>query len=168
MLIVKREKARYSSAMDMEVSREKAYEFINNNHVGVLATANQNGRPHAAAIYVVADRLLNFYFVTRKETQKARNLTANPYASIALFDAMSQTTLQVDSTVSVVDDITEGNRIFAEIQGITRRTSASGVPPVTRLAAGGYITYKLSSPRVRLASFGDTVSNKEEVFEEIL
>jgi len=168
MLIVKREKARYSNDMEKDALRERAYEFINNNHVGVLATADQNGRPHAATIYIVADRLLNFYFVTRKETQKARNLAVNPYASIALFDAMSQTTLQADGVVSMIEDLAEGDRIFAEIQGITRRTSASGVPPVTRMAAGSYGTYKLSTPKVRLASFGDTVSNKEEVFEEIL
>lgn len=97
--------------------------------MGALATADANGRPHAATIYIVADRLLNFYFVTRKTTQKARNLAANPYASIALFDAMSQTTLQVDGKVSAIEDSEEGNRIFAEIQGITRRTSVSGVRP---------------------------------------
>lgn len=155
----------YSEGMvlDIDESRQPTLEFLNNNHVGVLATADAKGRPHASTVYLVSDRVLNIYFVTKKETQKARNLAENPHASVALFDAETQVTVQIDGEVQPVEDMDAANRIFIEIQGIARRTSSSGIPPVTELSAGGYITYRLSPSDVQMTTYGRNGINKEEV-----
>jgi len=156
-------------ALDIDTSRENIIDFLNKNAVGVLATADATGKPHAATIYVTHDQLLNLYFVTKKETQKGRNLAVNPRASIALYDAVDQTTIQVDGDVTEVTDQIQQTRIFSEIQSIALRTSTSGVPPTSELSAGGYVTYELSSPTVRKAIFGrSNAQETTEVFETVM
>lgn len=163
---MKKIKTEYSGGMvlDIQASREQILGFLENNTVGVLATAGVDGKPHAATVYIVHDSVLNFYFVTKKDTQKARNLAANPYAAIALYDASLQTTVQASGSVTEVKDVEQGNGIFAKIQNIARRTSESGIPPISELSAGGYVTYMLSSPSVRMATFGHTDMSSDDIF----
>lgn len=153
---------------DLHESREKVLGFLSSNRVGVLATADLSGKPHASTIYVITDSVLNFYFVTKKETQKARNLAANPRASIAIYDATSQTTVQIDGHVVEVKDEGQAAQLFTQMQGIAHTTSSSGILPVTQLSAGGYITYRLSSPSVRMATFGAKASETGQIFEEVV
>lgn len=150
---------------DIEASRSEVLDFLANHSIGVLATADKNGTPHAATIYVVSDRTLTFYFVTKAETQKARNLAANPHAAIAIYDARSQTTLQISGAVTQVTDVKESEGVFTRIRTISRQTSASDTPPVAMMSAGGYVTYKLIAPSVRLAHFG---RHRTEPFEGTL
>jgi hypothetical protein len=110
---------------------------------------------------------LIFILLREELLKKARNLAVNPYASIALYDAQSQTTLQVDGEVTEVTDMRESNGIFTEIQNIARHTSSSGVPPVTELATGAYVTYRLTAPSMRMATFGKTSSMGGEPFQVV-
>lgn len=169
MLMEKLRKLAYSENMVMDIikSREHVLEFLNNNHIGTLATADETGTPHAATIYVTYDQQLNLYFVTKRDTQKGRNLAVNPKAAIALFDAMNQTTVQASGSVEEVSDTAQATRIYTEIENVVRRTSKSGVPPTSRLAAGSYVTYRLHTPAIRIASYSgnDDISGSNNIFE---
>lgn len=152
--------------VDITESREHIAEFLNNHKVGVLATVDSTGKPHAATIYVAFDKQFNFYFVTKKETQKSRNLQETGRAAIAIYDADSQTTVQAEGTVSEVVDPGQVEGIITEVWSVALKTSQSHIPPTSKLAAGGYIVYKLSAPFLRMATFNRSDSvNYGSIFE---
>jgi general stress protein 26 len=141
--------------MSLQLTQESAEitKFLNSHHIGVLATANKEGVPHAATIYFANDTDLNIYFITKKDTTKHKNLESNPKASLAVYEAHTQSTVQVRGTVSVVEDMSTFQEVFARILGTTEQTSESVVPPVSRLESGGYIGYCLKPESARLAVY---------------
>lgn len=154
--------------VDVTESREHIGEFLKTHNVGVLATATANGKPHAATVYVTYDQQFNVYFVTKKDTQKNRNLQENSRAAIAIYDAPSQTTVQAEGTAVAVTDSQLVESIITEVWSVALRTSQSHIPPTTKLTAGGYIVYRLSAPSLRMATFGNQDdSNYDNIFETV-
>jgi len=150
-------------------SRQRLVDFLENNKIGVLATASNSGIPHAATVYLTFDQELNIYFVTRKETRKSRNLHTNNQAAIAIYNAASQTTLQAEGAVIEVTDPTKIQWVFNDIWHIATQASSANQPPQAQLmGAGDYIVYQLSAPSLRLASYTQQSSaNPEHIFSVI-
>ena len=135
-------------------SRQHVVDFLKNNAVGVLATATSAGVPHAATVYITYDQELNIYFATRRETRKSRDLLANGHAALAIYDALSQTTLQAEGVAIEVTDPNKMQWVFNDIWHIAAQVSPDNPPPQTQLMhAGDYIVYKLSAPSLRLATY---------------
>ena len=153
--------------VDVSKSRERISEFLNKHNVAVLATADSNNKPHAAAVYITFDRQLNIYFVTKKGTQKSRNLKANAQAAIALYDQAAQTTVQVEGLVVEVTEPDQQEWVFNDIWNIAFKISRTG-PPTTRMTAGGYIVYKLLTPSLRIARFNVSLPNDDEDIFEVV
>jgi general stress protein 26 len=147
-------------------SRQYIADFLSEHHTAVLATVDQAGQPHAATIYVTCDRDLTLYFVTKRETQKSRNLQKNVKAAIALHDAATLTTLQAEGTVSEVLDPQQQEWVFNDIWRIAFRAGQNGPPP-SQILAGGYVVYRFVTPTLRLARFNtnNPDSAGESVFE---
>lgn len=60
-----------------EASRE-ALEFLRtNNKVGVIATVDSDGQPYASPVYYAMGSGFEFFFLTTKETHKAKNIFLN-------------------------------------------------------------------------------------------
>lgn len=57
--------------------KEKAFQFLKDNNVLVLSTADRDGKPQGASVYYVIDGNFNFYFVTSKNTHKFENIQKN-------------------------------------------------------------------------------------------
>lgn len=154
-------------AINVEESRAKIADFLARTGVAVLATADAGGKPHAATVYITVDKQLDLYFVTKRDTQKCRNLQANPWAAIAVYDTSTQTTVQADGTVVEVADVHQQEWIFKDIWRLAAQTSPGGIPPTTRLIAGGYIVFRLSAPSLRMATFSSKNNNSEtgDIFE---
>lgn len=155
-------------AIDIIESREHLSDFLSKHGVGVLATSSTEGRPHAATVYLTYDQQLNIYFVTKKNTQKSRNLQSNNHAAIAIYDAASQTTVQAEGVVLEVTDVEQATWVINDIWRIALDISPTSPPPQTRLTAGGYVVYKLITPSLRMATFmqQDPV-DYDKVFEAI-
>jgi general stress protein 26 len=134
-------------------SRKHLAEFLDKNQVGVLASTSRAGKPHAATIYFTHDQQLNIYFVTKKNTQKSRNLQENHQAAIAIYDASAQMTVQAEGLVMEVTDAKQTEWIFNDIWHIASRTSPNSAPPPSRLSAGAYVVYRLAAPSLRMATF---------------
>lgn len=147
-------------------SRERIFAFLGNNNVGVLATADSSGKPHAATVYIAFDQHLNLYFVTKKETQKSRNVKMNPRAAIAIYNQASQTTVQAEGNISEITDPAQQERVFNDIWGTAFKISQTG-PPTTQINAGGYIVYKLSAPTLRIATFTIPPGENQKTFEVV-
>lgn len=134
--------------------------------VGVLATADSAGEPHAATIYFTFDEDFNIYFVTKAKTQKCQNLQANARAALAVFDEVSQSTAQISGVVSEVQDMTTANKVFTDVLRITLASSDTSVPPVTKLEAGQYVVFKMTPGSARLAAYiRPDASSYDQIFE---
>lgn len=134
-------------------SSTKVIEFLMKNHTGVLATASPDGAPHAAAVYFISDSDLNFFFITKNGTEKSRNLKQNPQASIAIYDAKTQTTLQARGKVEADDDPQHFMNVFTQILKISMDLSGGATPPVSKLKDGEYKLYRLKPDSVRLVEY---------------
>lgn len=137
----------------MSDSRSKISDFLTHNHLGVLATSDNSGKPHASTVYLVNDSDLNIFFITKQNTQKYKNLQQNPKASMAVYEPKSQTTLQVDGQAEPDDDPQRFMNVFTQILKASMDLSEGATPPVSKLKAGEYQLYKLSPESMRLAEY---------------
>lgn len=147
-------------------SKQHIAEFLDRHHDGVLATVDASGQPHAATVYFTCDREQTLYFVTKKETQKSRNIQQNAKAAIAIHDMPTLTTLQAEGTISEVTDPQQQEWVFNDIWRIAFRAGQNGPPP-SQILAGGYVVYRFMAPTLRLARFNTTDPNVagESIFE---
>lgn len=152
--------------INLSESRDHILNFLRNNRVGVLATSDRTGRPHAATVYITHDENLNLYFVTKEKTTKNENLKTNPQAAIAIYDPSSQSTVQAEGRVEEIIDIGQSEKILYEVWTTALQTSESGNIPVSKLQAGGYVAYGLIAPTIRLATFNPK-DDKASIFETV-
>lgn len=132
----------------------EAYDFLAKHKVGVLATVDPNGEPHAAAIYYFIDKDFTVSFVTKTGTKKADNLQHNNHAVLLVYDAESQTTVQVTGVVTEVTDLLKVNEIFTQAIYASIDTAKATVPPLAKLNEGDYVGYRLAPKQVHMAVFG--------------
>ena len=141
-------------SVDVTGSRERIAAFLSEQPTCVLATADQQGKPHAATVYFTCDHDLNLYFITKVGTQKHRNLQVNPQAAVAISNTPSQTTVQAAGSVVEITDHRQLEWIFDAIWRLAAQTANNlSPPPMAKLTAGGYVVYRLSSPSLRMATF---------------
>lgn len=138
----------------------EAFNFLDKHKVGVLATVDPNGDPHAAAIYYFIDEDFTISFVTKAGTKKAGNLQQNNHAVLVVYEAESQTTVQVTGIVTEVTDIVEVNQIFTKAIYASIDTAKKSVPPLARLKEGDYVGYRLTPKQVRMAVFSHAKSGE--------
>jgi general stress protein 26 len=154
--------------VDITESSEHIAHFLSNHKVGVLATVDSTGKPHAATVYFTYDREFNIYFVTKKDTQKSRNLQASGRAAVAIYDTGSQTTVQAEGAVSEVTNKQLAEGIITEIWSIALETSKSHIPPTSKMTAGGYVVYRISAPSLRMAAFSRSdPADYDKIFETV-
>ncbi len=134
-------------------SQQRIYGFLESNPIGVLATVDPNNRPHAVVVYYSIDTMFNIYFVTKTKTKKSDNLRHNAAANFLVYDATSQTTVQIYGHADEVNDPARLEEVFKNLTTASMDTSSEGVPPITKLKAGEYIVYRIKPAQVRMAVY---------------
>lgn len=134
-------------------SNQRIYDFLKGNHIGVLATVDPNGNPHAATIYYSIDEEFNVMFMTKNETKKHDNLLHNKHAMLVVYEPTTQTTVQVTGVAKVLSSKVDTAQIFLDTLITARDTSDAGMPPIAKLRAGDYVAIKLKPVQIRMAMF---------------
>lgn len=141
--------------------------FLSDRQVGVLATVDPNGDPHAAAIYFAVDPSFNIRFLTKRRTKKSDNLQHHNHAVLVVFDEESQTTVQIKGKAREITDLDEAHQVFRSTLRASLHMSENGIPPVAKLSAGDYIAYILKPGQVRMAVYARSdTGGYEQMFEE--
>jgi general stress protein 26 len=148
-------------------------EFLKNNHIAVLATADKAAEPHAATIFYATDSQMNIFFITKVKTKKSKNLEENPKASLAIHEASTQKTLQISGPVTVVNDPQIMAKALRLMSKYSKQTGGTEETPVSKLYAGDYILYKVWPQFIRLGEYKygphdqlfDTATPAEESLE---
>lgn len=134
--------------------RQKIYKFVAGHPIGVLATVDTGGRPHASPIYVGVDKHLNIAFTTKRDTDKHENIQHHNAVMLTVFDAKSQTVVQLSGTAQEVTDLDEVQQTFHATLEAADQTAEDSVPPIAKISAGPYIAYRIVPDNVWMNEYG--------------
>lgn len=150
------------------VSNPETGAFLSKNNIATLATVDATGCPRASVIYFVIDPQLNVYFITKRDTAKAKNIKLNNNVSLAVYEPKSQTTAQISGTAEVVQDPTRFDDVFAKVQAIADKTGASPVPPISKLAVGPYEVFCIKPTDIRIARYARSEPGSPETIFDVV
>jgi len=83
--------------------KEEVYRYLQPLAIAVLSTVNPKQHPYAALIYFIVDNDLNFYYLTKSDTNKSHNLKKNHHAALTIIDPLSPKTIQTTGSASEVE-----------------------------------------------------------------
>lgn len=134
-----------------------------NQPLGVISTVNDKGNPESASIYYVYDDALNFYFITRKESRKYRNIEKNKNVAFVITIEHPLNTIQLEGKASTVTEAHEESEHFTKLVALASNYLA--MPPVSQIPAGEIVFMKIATSWVRFGNF--EVMKEENKFIEV-
>jgi general stress protein 26 len=137
-----------------QAEREKIIHFLKKNPVGVLATTDLAGDPHASTIYFTVDENLRITFTTKHDTYKYKNIAAHNTVMLVVFEAESQTAVQVSGKAIEIKDSKEQQAIYHGTLEAAAQTGEDVVPPVAKIAAGAYVGFAIDIKNIWLSDYG--------------
>jgi len=135
-------------------THEKVHAFLKHHPMGVLSTVSPEGEPWGAAIYYVADKDFNVYFVTRAKTAKFANLVANPLAALTIADQATQTTVQLVGKVAPLPPARYVEIVFNELAKAYPKDDVNWIKPIDQLHAGNYMPMYIVPTKLQYADYG--------------
>jgi general stress protein 26 len=133
--------------------RRKMYEFLKQHPVGVIATVDPEGNPHASTIYFGIDDQLNITFTTKRDTNKHLNITEHSQVMLVVNDVANQATLQASGKAVEVSNTQEAIDIFQDTVHAAQKTGEDVVPPIAKISAGPYVAYKISPDNIWMTEY---------------
>lgn len=135
------------------MTHQHVHDFLRTHPMGVLSTVSEDGRPWGAAVYYVPDEDFNFYFVTRKNTHKYKNIEDNPFVAFTVADADDQVSVQAAGKLSKVPPEDYMDVVFTRIARIRPAGQYNWAPPVEKVHQGDYMALCLTPDSLRYADF---------------
>jgi hypothetical protein len=169
MLIVKnRIRNRRRDDNDFSDRRQRIFDFLQANPIGVLSTVNPNAEPHGVVIYFTVDKQFSINFLTRSETRKHDNLEHNNCVMLTVFEPRAQAVVQVTGRAYKVTNSRSINALAGSILGIGRQTSSGGLPPIIKLEAGDFVAFQIVPVQIRMAVYARPDSGEyQDLFESV-
>lgn len=148
--------------------KQRMYDFLFATSLGVLSSVDPDGNPHGATIYFTINRDFEVSFVTKSGTRKYDNLIHNNHVMLTVFEALTQTTVQVTGLAQEVEDGFTMNQIAARVLGTSLRTSDAGITPLSKLEAGDFVAFTINPMQVRMAVYArPDPGDYSELFETV-
>jgi general stress protein 26 len=150
----------------IQTDTRKVHEFLANHPVGVLSTASPSGEPWGSTVIFATDEELNFYFMTRANTQKYRNIAANPHVALTITDQARQITVQATGVAAKVatEDILEV--VFQKLDKLKPQGSEHWVDPVYKIHEGDYMILQVKPTALQYADFSRPPEDADTKFIE--
>ena len=131
----------------------RIYLFLVYTPVGVLSTTDPNGEPHGVVIYFNIDDTFTITFLTRKGTKKYDNLIHNNHVMLTVFDAASQTTVQVSGEAYEITGRDDLEKTVKNILVKNRQLQGKGLMPIAKLQAGEFTAFRIRPAQMRMAIY---------------
>lgn len=151
-----------------EASQNLVSVFLRHHTSGVLATADGAANPYATVVYYLFEDDFTILFGTKRETQKFKNLEENPVASLIVYDEPTQATAQVTGRTEIVDDEAVIKKVLDNMQTVSMNHSVENIPPAEKLTAGELVAVRIYPQIIKLAEYGFSKPNSDNIFETIL
>ena len=137
--------------------------FINNQPVATLSTVGPDTTPYAAVVYVFFENE-QIFFLTKRDTQKFRNITMNPTVAVTSFRENELETLQVIGQAYEVEDKDAKDAVKRQLARL-HGPSKGVLPPIMQLEAGEYVVVGIDPVSSRVGRF--VRKDDEQVFTDI-
>jgi nitroimidazol reductase NimA-like FMN-containing flavoprotein (pyridoxamine 5'-phosphate oxidase superfamily) len=133
---------------------DSAVLFLKEHEYAVLSTADRTGNIRGAVVnYIFKDNYL--YILTKDQTTKAHNMIANQQVAMTIYDSDQLKTAQLEGTANIEADLEKKILIFNEINKPHNYGGNFSLPPVSKLAAGAFIVFKITPTNIKYRSFKD-------------
>ncbi len=133
---------------------DKIITFLRQHPVGVLASVSPDGDPNASAVYFSVDDDLRLTFTTKEDTQKHHNIAHHNHVMLVVYDAVTQSTVQVGGGAEEVTDAQAAQKIYHGTLQAAKQTGPDAVPPVAKIAAGAYVAYEIKPTNIWMTEYG--------------
>lgn len=141
--------------------RDRVLAFLRGHQTAVLGSLSPGGEPQGATVTGAWDDGFSFYFFTRRDSRKFRNLAVNPHVSVVVgFEPDTRGTVQAQGTATMVGDHTQ-LAPYAEIID-------TGAWPLLRQQGMDFIFFKVEVDWLRWLDVTRTQEAGEDVFFQIL
>ncbi len=153
----------------MTIREQRIFDFINDNHVGVLASVDPNNEPHATVIYHAINKEdFTVSFLTKTGTKKYDNLIRNKHVVLVVFEPVSQSVAQIIGEAHELTNADDINEVAAIINKASVEANQGKVMPIAKLEAGTYTAFKIIPFQIRMARYAHPDSNDyNHLFESI-
>lgn len=154
--------------MDKQAS-QKVHKFLKQHPLGVISTVSEDSKPWGSPIYFVTDADLNFFFVTKQDTHKYKNIDRSPWVSLTVADNESQTTVQVLGKISHVPIEQAMDIALNKLEKIKPHGDYNWVPPILKVHKGDYRVLQITPTRLHYADFKQRKLNiHDDYIEKII
>ena len=142
-------------------SKNEVYTYLQSLYIAVLSTATPSGAPYAATIYFITDPDLNFYFLTKSDTKKSRNIEENSNVALTTVDTSTPRTIQASGKVVEVEDPTQYRRMLERIsEANAKKGGFYWPPPLSKInSSGDLVLYKFTPEWLRFADFSEETTD---------
>jgi len=145
--------------------RRLAWGVMKNVRLGTIATVGDDGAPYAAEVFIAADRSLRLYFLTKDSTRKAVNLAKDNRVAFNIVEGTFG--IQVRGRAAVL----KGRERVAALKSLVQKAASMPDiwPPVSRMADGGYIVFRVRPTSIRILDLRAVSSRAgEPVIQEVI
>lgn len=157
-----------STGTKLSDRQKRIYNFLAEQRLGVLSTVTPDNNPHGAVVYYALDDDFTIHILTKKGTRKYDNLVHNDHVMLTVFEPRKQITAQVSGIAVEREGRADISRTAGAIFGATTRTSDSGLPPIVKLQAGAFTTFRIRPVQIRMAIYArPDPDSYENIFESI-
>ncbi len=146
--------------------KNEALAFLKAHNAGVLASAGTDGKPHASAIYYVADENFNIYFMTLFASRKYQAMRANPAVAFTVGTLDVPQTLQIEGTATELTHEEEKTERISQIIEILM-SSSTHYAPITKLDRSEVVVMWIKPSWVRWADYASGETGTDKVLTEL-
>ena len=155
--------------MHSKLSRKDIYNYLSSLSIAVLATVDENNKPHSATMFFAGDENLNFFLMTKSTTQKYLNCEKNKNVALTVIDPHIIKTAQVQGTIERITDKEITTKVIVALE---EKNAVGGIsywpPPLSKIEKGEIVVLKVTPVWLRYADYSSPTSKEKEVFHQII
>lgn len=126
------------------------------DNTAVLSTVGNDNMPHASVVHYIIDKDDNFYFLTKSDTTKAKNIQKNNNVALTIHPSQSLQVLYVKGTAEYVQDGLTKQQVFDHIVEPKNYKEGIKLPPITQIETGAYVAYKIVPTSRQMHDYSQT------------
>lgn len=147
-----------------EKIEESALKFAKARKLAIISTVSSEGVPESAMVLYHMDEKFNFFFVTRSDSRKVKNLSTNKNISVVIGTDLGPSTLQMSGIAEVISQDEQKNFI----ENLSKDTTLGALyyGPFLEIVGINFTLYKVKMNWVRWLTLD--LNRLKEVYYQIL
>lgn len=121
----------------------------------VVSTVDNNGNPHASVVHYLTDKDDNVYFLTKSDTDKARNIAGNNSIVLTIHANYSLKVHYISGRAEIVHDNSIINDVVTHIFKFREYDEGVKLPPIAKHTSGEIVVYRLADSTHQIRDFSD-------------